>query len=367
MFPFISRRRRRVVPILGYSHTHTSRSYYNNNNNIYMDHQSTKKSRPIWRSASTRTLSSHDQQQHYDDDDDDDPHRQRILSSSSSSKQDDDYEIVKDTLDWLQHVVMGLGLCPFAKPSFVSDEIRIVVVHGENPTDILASVLHECWKLRRTTLPAPESQGGDNKRRDGELSLSTGGGGGGGTTLVVCPDLYPDDFEEYLAIHTVLEEGILVDQELTGELQVAPFHPLFEFASEEERDFQDGCNTDHHHPLDNHPEENNERRPVAAVAIENYTNRSPYPIFHILREEEVSKAVESLEGDASRVWQRNVDLLKDLEAEFDCTAAAVEDNGQDLLRSVVLRGKGRHDLKHSAMWERVDNILKQFKRKRAGT
>ncbi|KAL3905752.1 MAG: hypothetical protein SGILL_009549, partial [Bacillariaceae sp.] len=80
-----------------------------------------------------------------DGDGDNEQHRKRILDATSP----DDYPIVKDTLDWLNHVVMGLNLCPFAKPSFIKDQIHIQVVHGGNPTDVLAQVVEECWKLKQ--------------------------------------------------------------------------------------------------------------------------------------------------------------------------------------------------------------------------
>ncbi|KAL3893267.1 MAG: hypothetical protein SGARI_008279 [Bacillariaceae sp.] len=212
---------------------------------------------------------------------------------------------------------MGFNLCPFAKPSFVKGQIRIEVAHGENPTDILAHVVEECWKLQ-----------GDNKE---------------GTTLVLCPDLFPDDFEEFLAILNVLEEGILEDLNLSDELQIAPFHPLFVFGDAD--DDGDG-NED---------------------AIGSYTNRAPYPIFHILREEEVSKAVEALEGDAAKVWKRNIALLQSLDDEFSETSEDTESEA-DLLRHTVLKGKLNEQVNDQAarycLQKRVQRAMNKFKRER---
>ena len=252
-----------------------------------------------------------------------DHHRKRILDSVSS----DDYAIVEDTLDWLSHVVIGFNLCPFAKPSFVKDQIHIQVVHGENPTDVLAQVVEECWKLKQI----------DNEDD-------------GGTTLVVCPDLFPDDFEAFLGIYNVLEEGILIDTNLTEELQVAPFHPLFVFGdqAEEETDYDFTDN--------------------AAGAIGSYTNRSPYPIFHILREMEVSKAVEALEGDSSRVWKRNIDLLQSLEEEFSASAGDSAETEPALLRSAILKGKINENVKNESMQQsvraRILRVMTKFKKDR---
>lgn len=68
--------------------------------------------------------------------------------------------------------------------------------------------------------------------------------------------------------------------------EVAPFHPLFQFEGSD------------------------------AESVDNWTNRSPYPIFHILREDEVGRAADSLDGDAGRVWKRNVGLLEALQTEL---------------------------------------------------
>uniref|UniRef100_A0A7S2EIU0 Uncharacterized protein n=1 Tax=Ditylum brightwellii TaxID=49249 RepID=A0A7S2EIU0_9STRA len=71
-----------------------------------------------------------------------------------------------------------------------------------------------------------------------------------------------------------------------GVVQLAPFHPSFQFQGTEEAD------------------------------IDNLTNRAPYPSFHILREDEVSSAVQKLKGDSSKVWNRNVRLLQNLQKTF---------------------------------------------------
>ena len=81
----------------------------------------------------------------------------------------------------------------------------------------------------------------------------------------------------------MIDQGLLEDNDLVGVLQVAPFHPLFQF---------EGSDVD---------------------SPDNWTNRAPYPLFHVLREDEVERAADSLEGDASRVWKRNVGLLDALQ------------------------------------------------------
>ena len=119
-----------------------------------------------------------------------------------------------------------------------------------------------------------------------------------GTTVIVCPELSPDSFIDFYEVVGMAEE-MLHDQDMEGIIQIAPFHPLFEFA---------GSGHD---------------------GLDNLTNRSPYPIFHILREEEVSAAVEKLDGDSSKVWQRNISLLECMEEKY----------GRDLTEKIMIGEK----------------------------
>jgi hypothetical protein len=99
---------------------------------------------------------------------------------------------------------------------------------------------------------------------------------------VIAPDYHPESFVDFLSLCATMEEDILPEYpELQQSVQIAPFHPLFEFAD--------------------------------SNGVDVWTNRSPYPILHILREQDVSIAVEKLQGDASKVWGRNIKLLRDLE------------------------------------------------------
>ncbi|OEU07980.1 DUF1415-domain-containing protein, partial [Fragilariopsis cylindrus CCMP1102] len=172
-------------------------------------------------------------------------------------------QITIDTLDWLENVVIQYNLCPFAEQSLLKNQLNIDVIQGSNQTDILAAVLGECLRLKDTP----------------------------GTTLIVCPNLFPNNFIAYLEILNILTEGILPDNDLDGIIQIASFHPFFMFG-DSDSDSSDNDDT---------------------TNIENYTNRSPYPIFHLLREAEVSYAVDSLDGDDSKVWKRNIAFLKTVE------------------------------------------------------
>jgi len=170
---------------------------------------------------------------------------------------DEDLPYAERTLSWLEDSVIGLNLCPFADRPYQLGNLKIRVVRGTDQVEILTSALAECFI-----------------RQDKP-----------GTTLIVCPDLFPHNFEAFLEVYNMLQDGVLVDNKLDTTLQVAPFHPKFQFQDADPDD------------------------------IENWTNRSPYPIFHILREEEVSVAVEALDGDSSKVWQRNMDLLEEFSEE----------------------------------------------------
>jgi hypothetical protein len=202
----------------------------------------------------------------------------------------EDQVVIERTLDWVQRVVIGLNLCPFADKPLQQGNLHIDVVEGTDQVEILSHLLAEC--LVRQTNP--------------------------GTSLIVCPDLFPANFRSFLEVYNMLQDGVLVDHDLTDDLQVAPFHPFFEF---------EGSRADD---------------------IDNWTNRSPYPIFHILREEEVSFAVDALQGDASKVWKRNVQLMEQLEQELDSSQV------EQLLKGQPQRDEDR---------QKVNEILQGLKKR----
>ena len=155
---------------------------------------------------------------------------------------------------WIKDVVIGLNLCPFAERPLRERKLRIFTVRGNDDEKLLSSILVVLY-----------------------LHM-----GASGTSVVVCPECYPDNFEEYLDVLNMLESGVMPDKDMDGVLQIAPFHPKFQFEGS------------------------------APDSPDNWTNRSPYPIFHILREDEVARAADIMDGDASRVWKRNVGLLEAL-------------------------------------------------------
>jgi hypothetical protein len=164
--------------------------------------------------------------------------------------------VESQTMDWIRKVVIGYNLCPFAAQPLRENRLNITVVRGDDPEWIASTVLHEM--IYHSEKP--------------------------GTTVVVAPEYYPEDFELYMSLVQYLEEEVLDESDdLRGVVQIAPFHPLFQF---------EGSGSD---------------------GVDNYTNRGPYPMFHILREDEVAGAVQKLGGDASKVWERNVRLLESME------------------------------------------------------
>lgn len=162
--------------------------------------------------------------------------------------------IEAEVTQWLDNVIVGLNLCPFAERPMREKNLRMFTIRGSDDEKLISSIF--IVLLLQENKP--------------------------GTSIVVCPECYPDDFQAYLDVLNMIEQGLLENEDLTGVLQVAPFHPLFQF---------EGNDQD---------------------SVDNWTNRSPYPIFHVLREDEVERAADALDGDASRVWKRNVGLLEAL-------------------------------------------------------
>jgi len=167
-------------------------------------------------------------------------------------------EIVAATRHWLEKAVIGLNLCPFAKPVHARDQIRFVVSEAETPEALLADFIDE---LRILAAAEPE-----------EIE----------TTLLIHPGVLNDflDYNDFLGV----AEDAVADLGLEGVLQVASFHPDYQFAGTEPDD------------------------------ITNYTNRSPYPTLHLLREASVERAVAAVQ-DASEIYERNMETLRRLGVE----------------------------------------------------
>ena len=151
------------------------------------------------------------------------------------------------TREWIEKVVIGYNFCPFARPVFEPDLIKYAVDHSDNVAAVLETLYQSCIELRESD----------------EIA----------TTLVIF-DNCAQDFDDYLDVLAMAER--LMDQSgFTGEFQLASFHPDYQFDGED------------------------------ADAPGNFTNRSPYPALHIIRERDIELAMKG-KHDSSAIYQRNM-------------------------------------------------------------
>ncbi|CAM9828419.1 unnamed protein product [Phaeothamnion confervicola] len=169
------------------------------------------------------------------------------------------------TRHWLQRVVVGLRLCPWAAGVLEGDRLRVVSAAAEH---------EDCEDLLETV--------------HDELAMLAGRGKvDSATTLIVVRPPALQDFSDFLSVTSDVD-ALIDGMRLRGAVQLATFHPRYQF---------DGAAPDD---------------------VTNFTNRSPFPTLHLLREDEVSMAVASYlggDGDLSRVWGRNQELMEELGAE----------------------------------------------------
>ena len=172
--------------------------------------------------------------------------------SGHAHASDDPIEL---TQRWLERAVIGLNLCPFAKAVHAKGQVRWVLSDATTPEALLAQLGEELLQLRDTPADAID------------------------TTLIVHPQVLTDflDYNDFLDSADALVESLGLD----GVLQVASFHPVYQFAGSAPDD------------------------------VENFTNRSPYPTLHLLREDSVSRAVEAF-PDPDVIVERNVETLRRL-------------------------------------------------------
>ena len=163
--------------------------------------------------------------------------------------------VEREVRRWLERAVIGLNLCPFAKAVYVKDQVRIVVSDASTERALLEQLGEELALLRDTPAESVD------------------------TTLLVHPQVLGDflAYNEFLGDADALVEAL----ELDGVLQVASFHPDYQFA-------------------DSAPDD-----------VENLTNRAPYPILHLLREPSVDRAVEAY-PDPDAIIERNIATVRAL-------------------------------------------------------
>lgn len=167
-----------------------------------------------------------------------------------------DYEaVIADTEQWLEKAVIGLNLCPFAKAVHVKKQVRYVVSEAATPEELLEDLIREMEFLAAEDPDAVD------------------------TTLLIHP-LVLQDFEAYNEFLDVADAA-LEELKLEGELQVASFHPDYQFADTDKND------------------------------ISNYTNRSPYPTLHLLREASIDRAVEAF-PEAADIFEKNIETMEQL-------------------------------------------------------
>jgi uncharacterized protein len=169
-----------------------------------------------------------------------------------------DAAAIAATQRWIERAVIGLNLCPFARAPFVQQRI---VFHVSHATDVgaLDADLRDALQMLRST--------------DAQVCE---------TTLLIHPLVLTDfsDYNDFLGV----ADNTLRSLGMQGEFQIASFHPHYRFADTDED------------------------------AIENFSNRSPYPVLHLLREASIAQAAESM-ADTDGIYRRNMETLRALGAD----------------------------------------------------
>jgi uncharacterized protein len=175
------------------------------------------------------------------------------MSMSSSPPAND--AVIAATSAWLEKAVIGLNLCPFAKAPQVKNQIRFLVSAAHSAETLLPALIGELKMLAAADPQLLE------------------------TTLLIHPQALTDflDYNDFLD----LADAAVADLGLTGEIQIASFHPDYQFAG------------------------------TAPDDITNYTNRAPYPTLHLLREASIARAVEAF-PDASAIFEKNMETLRQI-------------------------------------------------------
>jgi uncharacterized protein len=164
-------------------------------------------------------------------------------------------EIISATRRWVEKSVIGLNLCPFAENPYRGNRVRFMVSEQRSAAGLLEDLRSELQGLAAA----------DHQNLE--------------TTLLIHPWVLADftEYNDFLAVC----DCVVAELNLEGEVQVASFHPQYQFAQTQPDD------------------------------IENYTNRSPYPMLHLLREASVERAVAAV-GDSEEIYRRNIRTLRDL-------------------------------------------------------
>ncbi|NIB44572.1 DUF1415 domain-containing protein [Pseudomaricurvus alkylphenolicus] len=164
-------------------------------------------------------------------------------------------QIAQQVQRWVEEVVVGLNLCPFARQPLAAQQVKIAVVEAAEDAAVLQAILDELSLLQQTPAQSLE------------------------TTLLVVPRAFADfnDYNQFLD----WTDHLLEQQGWSGVFQIASFHPDYCF---------EGCAPDD---------------------VSNLTNRSPYPIFHLLREASLERAIANLENPEA-IPERNIRSMREL-------------------------------------------------------
>ena len=166
-----------------------------------------------------------------------------------------DDDVIAAMRQWIEKAVIGLNLCPFARAVYVKNQVRFVVSHAPHLDGLLEDLDRELNFLA----------GADPEAVD--------------TTLLIHPTLLPDfsGFNDFLQ----LAEAAVGENELEGVIQLASFHPHFQFEG------------------------------TAPDDMGNFTNRAPFPALHLLREASIERAVVDF-PEAETIYARNIETLEAL-------------------------------------------------------
>lgn len=190
------------------------------------------------------------------------------MTGTKISRQKD--KIVGVVRRWLESVVVALNLCPFAGRVLLQEHIRFVVTEASTEEQLLMDLQDELSLLGND--PAVE------------------------TTLLILPGLLQDfdDYNQFLEV----ADSLLIQMGLEGVYQIASFHPQYQF---------EGCDADD---------------------VENFTNRSPYPMLHLLREQSLDRVLADF-ANPEQIPLRNIELMKSLEKDrlLELLEACREDGG----------------------------------------
>jgi hypothetical protein len=164
-------------------------------------------------------------------------------------------DVISATREWLEKAVIGLNLCPFAKAVYVKNQVRFVVSTAQHLDGLLEDLDRELDFLAAANPDEVD------------------------TTLLIHPTLLPDflDFNDFMQ----LAEAAVDEHDLEGIIQIASFHPQFQFEGTQADD------------------------------MGNYTNRAPFPTLHLLREASIERAVAAF-PEAETIYERNIETLEAL-------------------------------------------------------